>query len=233
MIEKRNLLIYAPTQGAETWQQFLAEPDKQWRTGYSARTMAYCWESATDFPDEIKSVLMTVSEFQELELLLAIPEHKVALPPYHAAASQNDLFVLAKSMSSGDLVSMTVEGKVAEPFGQTVEEWSRNLSPGKQERLDYLKRELGITLERNSGIRYQLLHRTVSAILEARRFNAKYAVMLVHSFSPSHEWFADYRAFLELYDVQAERNKLYFLRDCDGIGLYSGWASGNTDFLLA
>ena len=42
------------------------------------------------------------------------------------------------------------------------------------------------------SIRYQLLHRAASAMVEARRFNAAHAMMLVHSFSPSDEWFDDY-----------------------------------------
>ena len=35
---------YVPSQGPEDWQQILIEPDKQWKTGYSAKSLAYCWE---------------------------------------------------------------------------------------------------------------------------------------------------------------------------------------------
>ena len=48
------------------------------------------------------------------------------------------------------------------------------------------------------GIRYQLLHRTASALIEAERFCAGHALMLVHSFSQTHEWFEDYARFLRL-----------------------------------
>jgi hypothetical protein len=34
--------IYIPAQSAEDWRLFLAEPDKQWKTGYAAKTLAYC-----------------------------------------------------------------------------------------------------------------------------------------------------------------------------------------------
>ncbi|HTE43450.1 MAG TPA: hypothetical protein VK629_21705 [Steroidobacteraceae bacterium] len=42
------------------------------------------------------------------------------------------------------------------------------------------------------------MHRAASAIIEAQRFNADHAGMLVRSFSQSDEWFQDYAAFAEL-----------------------------------
>ncbi|GHO82512.1 DUF6946 family protein [Dictyobacter formicarum] len=32
--------MYPPTVGPQNWQKLLADPEKQWRTGYSARTIA-------------------------------------------------------------------------------------------------------------------------------------------------------------------------------------------------
>ena len=37
--------IYIPANDPEQWAQFLAEPIKQWRCGYSARALAYCYLS--------------------------------------------------------------------------------------------------------------------------------------------------------------------------------------------
>ena len=43
-------------------------------------------------------------------------------------------------------------------------------------------------------LRYELLHRTAAAVLEAQRFTTRYALMLVHSFSstdaslPAERW---------------------------------------------
>ncbi len=54
------------------------------------------------------------------------------------------------------------------------------------------------------AIRYQLLHRAASAIIEAKRFGAPHAIMLVHSFSQTHEWFADYAAFAKLLGVEGQ-----------------------------
>ena len=38
--------ILAFTSGPDDWQALLADPVKHWRPGYSARTLAYCWEAA-------------------------------------------------------------------------------------------------------------------------------------------------------------------------------------------
>ena len=45
---------------------------------------------------------------------------------------------------AGQTVSVAVEGKVAEPFGPTLEEWLVNSSDGKQSRLAYLRDLLGM-----------------------------------------------------------------------------------------
>jgi hypothetical protein len=158
--------IYLPTSSAEQWAEFLAEPVKQWRQGYSARTLAYAWQEAHGFPAEVGSVLASV--FPSAELLLALPEHKVPLPG-GARSSQNDIWVLARS--EHQLISMAVEGKVSEPFGPTVQEWQTESSPGKVKRLAFLLSLLGLSSIPDTT-RYQLLHRTASAIIEAQRFNA-------------------------------------------------------------
>lgn len=37
--------IYIPTTSPEDWRRLLAEPDKHWKRGYSARALACCWET--------------------------------------------------------------------------------------------------------------------------------------------------------------------------------------------
>ena len=55
-----------------------------------------------------------------------------------------------------------------------------------------------------SGIRYQLIHRTASAVLTAREYFAPTAVMLVHSFSEDDRWWADFKAFAALFGKTPE-----------------------------
>jgi hypothetical protein len=226
--------IFIPSQNPEDWKRLLAEPDKQWRMGYSAWALACCWEAAGGrFPPEIHAVLRSSENptFDEVELLLAIPEWKVALPPTRGHPSQNDLFVLAKDCQ-GSLISIMVEGKVSEPFGETLAEWMVKATPGKRTRLEFLRKKLGLHDEIDGSIRYQLLHRTASALMEAERFGAHSAIMLVHSFSRENLWFGDYQRFLEMFGVgNAEVGRLYRMQNTGRIQLYCGWAKGDPSFL--
>ena len=231
--------IYIPTSSAEQWAQFLAEPVKHWRQGYSARTLAYSWQEASGFPTEVGSVL--APQFPAAELLLALPEHKVPLPG-GSRPSQNDIWVLAQS--EGKLISIAVEGKVSEPFGPTVQEWQATRSPGKSavqerratrssgkpDRLASLLSLLELSVVPDT-LRYQLLHRTASAIIEAKRFNAAHAVMLVHSFSQSSEWFQDYAAFVSLMGATATENSIVSVGPRDGVQLHLAWVRGNAYYL--
>lgn len=225
--------IFTPTEDAEDWRKLLADPEKQWRTGFSAKSLAYCWESADGFPPEVAQLFLQsdIPAFQRVQLLLAFPEHKVGMPPRGGHPSQNDLFALAKA-GDGQLIAITVEGKVSEPFGETLGEWNAEASHGKTERLTFIKDQLGLTGELPKHIRYQFFHRTVSAIIEASRFNASSAAMIVHSFNQSDLWFDDYQNFRTLFGIQAsEPGKLFFLKETCGVKLYSGWAHGNERFL--
>jgi len=226
--------IFVPAQDAADWRRLLASPEKQWRTGYSARTLAYCWHAATGFPPEVAALFAHSGNgaFNPLELLLALPEHKVFLPPRSGHPSQNDLFALAKAQD-GQLLAIMIEGKVAESFGETLGSWNAEASPGKNERLAFICAQLGLPSQLPPDIRYQLFHRTVSAVIEALRFNAAHAAMIVHSFSPSDYGFDEYQKFLNLFDAQASTpGQLSFLKEINGIKLWAGWARGDPEYLL-
>ena len=219
--------ILIPSRAAEDWRQFLAD-EGHWRTGYSARSLAYCWHDAAGFPTSIKQAFMTSSVLAGAEVLLAIPEHQVALPG-GGRPSQTDLWVLARTQS--DLVSVAVEGKVSEPFGPTVGQWIANASDGKQRRLAYLRDLLNLPEPVPADLRYQLLHRTASALLEARRFFASRAVMLVHSFSQSDDWFADFARFVEALGADAAKGKLVPIPEHNKPTLHLGWVRGEEQYL--
>lgn len=219
--------VYIQATSADDWAQYLADPVKHWRTGYSAKTLAHCWQDANGFPIEVNGALATSDAFRGAVPLIVIPEHKVPLPG-RATASQNDIWVLAKSGSQ--LVSIAVEGKVAEPFGDTVADWKRKDSAGKAARLQFLTEKLGLANAPDT-IRYQLMHRTASALIEAARFNAMHALMLVHSFSPTQKWFTDFRSFANLYGIDPKPNQIYQACERDGITLHLGWVCGNQEYL--
>lgn len=85
-----------------------------------------------------------------------------------------------------------------------------------------------LELEEESALhtRYQLLHRTASAIKEAKAVNAKNALMLVHSFSKDGKWFGDYAQFVELFELEPIRDGLIGPATVNGIHLYFAWVTG-------
>jgi hypothetical protein len=222
--------FYAPASQANDWQQLLAKPDLHWKTGYSARSLAHNWTEARGFPREVQSVLdqSEIASLKDLEFLLGIPEHEVPLPGGRRP-SQNDIFVLAKG--SDGLVSLAVEGKVSESFDSAVDKRFAKPTPGQSIRLEFLLKTLELDRDVVGGIGYQLLHRTVSAFLEARRFGARHTIMLVHSFSKTLEHFDDYAAFAGLFGREAEPNRLVEARRFDEVTLYLGWVVGDAEYL--
>lgn len=113
--------IFIPANKPEDWIPLLAKRERDWKTGHSAKALAYCWDEANDFPDEVKGAFenSNIPLFKNAKLLMAFPEYKVPLPG-GKAASQNDIFILARG--NDQLISITVEGKVSEPFDQTITE---------------------------------------------------------------------------------------------------------------
>lgn len=224
-------IIYVPSTNAEQWSAFLAKPELHWKTGASAKTLAYCWQEAGGFPPEVQAALDMNEALQGIKPLLALPEHRVDLPG-GTRPSQNDIWVLARVRD--ELVSIAVEGKVAESFDKTVDEWLEGASEGKRLRLTFLRDRLGLDEDQRLGpIRYQLLHRAASAVIEAKRFCAPRAVMLVHSFSSTRDWLDDYMAFARLFRVEAAVNRVVDVGVRDGVGLHLGWVCGDPRFLAA
>jgi hypothetical protein len=217
-----------PTTSPEDWQRLLAEPDKHWKSGYSAKALAYSWERSQGFPAEVQTVLSTSGPFTDIEMLLAIPEHQVPLPGGRTP-SQSDIWILARAGSA--LVSIAVEGKVHEPFGPTLDEWLTDGRSGKETRLAYLQEQLGLSKMPPGSVRYQLLHRTASAVIEAKRFHAAHAILLVHSFSQSQEWFSDYVAFAGLFGAEAHINRLVSVGERSGVSLHLCWVCGDARYL--
>lgn len=222
--------FFAPADNPADWQQLLAKPELHWRTGYSARSLAFSWTEAQGFPKEVRAVLDSADTrgLRDLDFLFGIPEHEVPLPGGRRP-SQNDVFVLAKGPEG--LVSIAVEGKVSESFDLPVDERFAQPTPGQTVRLDFLLELLGLDRGDVRGIRYQLLHRTASSILEAQRFGASNAVMLVHSFSQDMAHFDDFAAFVGLFGKTAEADRLIKARQFGEITLYLGWAVGNAEYL--
>jgi hypothetical protein len=221
--------IYVPAKIPEDWKPFLAKP-WHWKTGRSAKALAYCWQGAQGFPESVLKAFRNskLKLFSNVEMLAAFPEYKVSLPGGDTA-SQSDLLVLSRGNSQ--LVVIAVEGKVDEAFDMVVGKWRKHPTRGNPERLAFLLGELELKGKNVDSLRYQLLHRTVSALITARRFAARNALMLVHSFSPEHKWFEDYSKFVEALGGRPSLDSVTHIRSVNRVNLYLGWATGEPKYL--
>jgi hypothetical protein len=208
--------LLVPTRGVEDWKVLLASPERQWRPGFSAMSAALSWEAAQGLPPEIAALLGP-----RALLLLAIPEHKVALPG-RGRESQCDVFALVDLGSEN--CALAVEAKVEEPFGPTLADWTADASSGKRERLSAILDLLGAATPPPT-LRYQLFHRTAAAILESLRFRTASAAMIVQSFSPTRRWFEDFAAFCEFLGMEARPDRPTERLLPSGRRLILGWAS--------
>jgi len=215
--------IFIPSINSESWKELLADPQKHWRDGYSAKSVALSWENQNAIPIEIHDALANESLFANIELLIAIPEFKVSLPG-GARPSQNDVFFLAANANG--LISCTVEAKALEDFDKTIESWYKFPSSGKQTRLEFLLKEINFPSECDkTKLRYQLFHRLASAIIMARKFHAKFALMIIQSFVEDDDknHYADFKTFTQAYEVQAIKGIPLKLTEVDGIHVFALW----------
>ena len=216
--------ILIPAESTEDWRKLLRDPVKHWRHGYSAKSLADHWQDEDGFPADVRQLFESASVpgVNDAEMLLGIPEHPTELPG-GGYPSYTDLFVLA-SCSDG-LITMAVEGKVRETFGDIVGKWLHQdeHEANRRTRLDGLCHILGIDVDDALDLRYQLIHRTAAALIEADRFSASTAVMLVHSFSPEPEGFGDYVAFGTAMGVSVESGQLVDVGMRSGRRLLLGW----------
>jgi len=132
--------------------------------------------------------------------------------------------------------TVSVEGKKGEPFGNhTVRGWldegektSERSKENRAIRLGYVLGELGIPCRATEAqdIRWQLIHRTAAAVIEAKRFHADCAAMVVQSFSLEHAWFEDFEEFLmKLFKIDDIKRDKMHQTDKPGMPLYLAWVS--------
>jgi hypothetical protein len=214
--------LHVPLTKPEDVKPHLAKQELHWRAGYSAQELAMCWAGAgRDFPAAVRALLATCSEYAGAEMIDGFFEREVELGTA-GRNSQTDLMVVAGL--GEELGIIAVEGKVEESFADLVCDW--NNSEGKQRRLEGLCATLRLDPSRVGQLRYQLLHRTVSAVYEAKRYRCRHALMLVHSFSPTHRWFEDFARFSRAMNIPVtQTGSCSAAKVCDGVQLRLGWVS--------
>ena len=150
---------------------------------------ATTWEAMGDrLPVEVSALLdgSGVAKLRGLKLLAAIPEWETPVPGGDRPSCTD---VLAICRNELGLCVIAVEAKVDEDFGPTLQQKMAEPSPGQAARIDYLQTLLGVSF--SDPVRYQLLHRTASALLTAKEFHAATAVMMIQSWGTMGRHYAD------------------------------------------
>jgi hypothetical protein len=216
-----------PLRRPEDARPFLRDPERHWRDGYSAAELAKSWIAANDIPAPVRAVLDSCDGYRGASLVAAFFEKQVDLGT-PGGASQTDIMAIV----AGDagLAMIAVEGKVEESFDRVVSDWlkqsRRDDGRNRQARLGRLCELLGLAVDRAMPLRYQLLHRAAAAVLEASRYRAVSAMMLVHSFSSSDTSLPDFLAFAEAAGMPVSgKNEVSRARLLDGLELRLAWVA--------
>lgn len=209
----------------------LGQGRSHWKVGRSAHALAHVWFRANGLPARVADVLQAQPHLAEAKLIEGFFERETDLGD-GAKPSQTDLLALIEL--DDRLAVLAVEGKVDDAFGdQTVGAWLDGKAgsdpKGRVTRLGILCDWLGLDPEaaRTRALRYQLLHRTVSALIEARRWRCAEAIMLVHSFGPIYpkgdrfDDFVQFCAAMGALDVR--RHAVAAPLNRQGIKLWLGW----------
>ena len=195
-----------------------------WKQGRSAKAVSDSWFQANDVPPRVRAVLDQSPELKRAELIDAWLERCTDLGDNRGSATQTDLLAV---LGVGDeLAVMAVEAKVTESFGPLVSEWIGEGGEGKEYRLQRLCDLLGFDRGAIGDLRYQLFHRTAAAMLEARRYRANKAVLMVHSFCEDGTGLPDFLEFFERIGLRnCGRDSLSEPVSVGGVTLWAGWTS--------
>lgn len=201
---------------------FLAKQERHWKKNFSAYELANSWIRSNGIPETVRTVLNTCAEYEAADLVEAFFERDVDLRT-EGRRSQTDLLALVFAANAYSVLA--IEGKVEETFGPLISEW-RDGAPGKENRLSKLCGVLGLEPDQISHLRYQLLHRSVSAIYEAQRYRCERAAMLVHSFSETKSSFQDFVNFAEAMKLPiGSIGVMSDEKSCDRIRLRLAWCA--------
>jgi hypothetical protein len=206
----------------------LADPEKHWKRGRSAFETAVAWEAASrsdrGLPPSIASVLDTEPAFAGATLLLGVPEHQVVLDG-GGHPSQTDLWAVLATTEG--VASVAIEAKAGEPFDKPVRDWIADApsGSGKPARLEQLCAALGLSRDAAMPLRYQLMHRSVAALLEGQRLRLARALFLVQHFGSPGESLADYKTWASALGVEAHENRLHRVGNRLGLDFWIGWVT--------
>lgn len=145
------------------------------------------------------------------------------------ADSQCDVWALLSTASGG--VSLSVEAKANEPFGEGNESLEHWLVAGGSTRSEKNRRARWECISKNlptvdgdpyDRVPYQLLHRCAAAVIEARRFRVPNAALIVQAFGSPDESFEAFSKFFHAVGAKAQRGQMQ-ITSVGEIRLGIGW----------
>lgn len=211
-------MIFVPAKTVDAWRALLANPDRLWAVGQPARSLAHAWFEHQGLPPAVRQVIDTSPALKGTKMIQGFVQH-------------NDLTVLGRT-AQGALAVLAVEPKTPEPFGPTVVEWLSDDVGDRRRKLDDLTSSLGLTYAATSPISYELLHRMGTTLEQAVNFNARHAVLILHSFGDASPWQEAFSEFVRaLGGFGADIERTVQLRDRIGIQLYVAWARDEDRYL--
>jgi len=177
------------------------------------------WQASAGFPPEIARLLNTNDTTARATLILAIPGHEVQLAR-GARAAPADLWVLARTTRG--LLSIVVDGNAKSNAASFADaRVDRPLAPWNA-----LWSLLEIDPARHEHADARFVHCTVGALLEARRFFAVAAAVIVHAVDAGHDSFADLQRFVAVMGGRLNgRGHLAPVPAREGIELFFGCAT--------
>lgn len=200
-----------------------------WKDDRSAKCLIDCWWAANDIPASIRRMLDEAPEWRDAILIDAFAERCTDLKDGRPSHSQSDLLGVIGLPTK--IAVLSIEAKVDEGFDKTVGQWIVDGSAGKATRLARLTKLLGIPSQGVEALRYQLLHRTAAAVLEAKRYRTDQAAMIVQSWCPDMSSFGDYQAFCRTLGVpDPQANHLSASISLEGVQLRIGWSAEAKQF---
>lgn len=205
----------------EDWVEVVSA--RHYKKDHSAFEVAQKWRNVGyRLPEPIASIFQNsgVSGLRGIEILQVYAEYPVFLTDSFKSPSKCDLMIFCRSPLASKIV-IAVEAKCMETFSERVTNWIRApdsstnrrqrklfqspnpLVDRKVDRLDALNKVLSLQISTDSEIRYQLLHRTASAILTARQTFADIAIVLIQAFTQSDANFSDFVDFCRVLGIRA------------------------------
>jgi len=212
--------LHVPLLEPEDVVRHLGHQELHWKEGRSAHALTKAWADSNSLPPSICASLQGHPAFRSAELIDGFLERQVDLGSA-GRHSQTDLLAIV-GVEKG-IAIVAIEGKAGEPFGELVSGWLDG-SGAKDKRLALLCETLGLSIEQTRALHYQLLHRTASAIYEAKRYRTDLAAMLVHSFGHDQKGFSAFSLFVQTLGLgEPSDGVLAGPLYRDGVSVYLGW----------